>query len=130
VFFQIVHTRFPLLNPTQFRSQLGIPSRNVSIHKQNTQTKPLHPALVATILAFGAKFAENPIFVADRQWNGGTQSLFATTLTHRARDLAEALKVHRVASAEHVVISLILECLQSRESFLFDLSTPKYSIVA
>lgn len=123
VFFQIVHTRFPLLNPTQIRARLGIPSRTTSTSPyQNGYStgfknvgKPLHPAMVATILAWGAKFAENSLFVADRQRNGGTLSLFAKTLIHRARELAEALKVHRVACAEHVVIALLIECLQSRK---------------
>jgi hypothetical protein len=39
----------------------------------------------------------------------------AKALIDRARDLAEALKVHRVASPEHVVIGLLIEPLQSRQ---------------
>lgn len=143
VYFQIVHTRFPLLNPSQIRARLGVPSRGTPNNSpfqagypvgfQNV-TKPIHPAMVATILAWGAKFAENTLFVADRQRNGGTLSLFAKTLINRARELAEALKVHRVACAEHVVISLLIECLQSRKfrrckpmlklTFQFVLETP------
>lgn len=115
VFFQIVHTRIPLLNPTIIRSHLGLSSRtNPLKDSTSTSNKPLHPAVVATILAWGAKFAENSLFVADRQRNGGTQSLFAKTLINRARDLAEALKVHRIASTEHVVIALLIEPLQSQ----------------
>lgn len=43
------------------------------------------------------------------------QSHLAKTLISRAREVAEALKVHRVPKAEHVVISLLIEPLQSRE---------------
>lgn len=111
VFFQIVHTRLPLLNPAQFRSRLQL---NPAINSSSSNSeKPLHPALVATVLAWGTKFSEHPLLVADRRRPGG-QSLLAKALIDRARDLAEALKVHRVASAEHVVIGLLIEPLQSQ----------------
>ena len=79
---------------------------------------PLHPALVATVIAWGAKFAENTLFVADRERNGGTKSLFAIALVDRARELAELLKVHRISTPEHVIIGLLLEPLQSRQYYL------------
>lgn len=109
VFFQIVHTRIPLLNPAQFR-------KNLQLHPTAVPNgeKPLHPALVATILAWGSKFSEHPLLVADRRRPGG-QSLLAKTLIDRARDLAEALKVHRMPSPDHVVIGLLIEPLQSRK---------------
>ncbi|KXN88208.1 hypothetical protein AN958_07667 [Leucoagaricus sp. SymC.cos] len=111
VFFQIVHTRLPLLNPAQFRSRLQLyPSTNSS---SGNGEKPLHPALVATVLAWGTKFSEHPLLVADRRRPGG-QSLLAKALIDRARDLAEALKIHRVANAEHVVIGLLIEPLQNQ----------------
>jgi len=75
---------------------------------------PLHPALVAVILAWGTKFSEHPLLIADRSRPNG-QSLMAKSLIDRARDLAEALKVHRIPSSEHVVIALLIEPLQSRE---------------
>jgi len=108
VFFQIVHTRIPLLNPAQFRRrlQLGL--------SQPPSESPLHPALVATVLAWGAKFSEHPLLVADRRRPGG-QRLLAKELIDRARDLAEALKVHRVPTPDHVVIGLLIEPLQSRQ---------------
>ena len=106
VFFQIVHTRMPLLNPAQFRRRLQLNS--------TTGEKFLHPALVATVLAWGSKFSEHPLLVSDRKRPGG-QSLLAKALVDRARDLAEALKVHRVSSADHVVICLLIEPLQSRQ---------------
>lgn len=73
--------------------------------------------MIATILAWGAKFTENSLFVADRQRNPDSQSALAKTLVHRARELAEALKVHRIASPENVVIALLIECLQNRASY-------------
>lgn len=110
VFFQIVHTRLPLLNPEQFRSRLQLQASPPPSHNP-----PLHPALVATVLAWGAKFSEHPLLVADRRRPGG-QSLLAKTLIDRTRDLAEALKVHRIPSSDHVVIALLIETLQNRRS--------------
>lgn len=108
VYFQIVHTRLPLLNPAQFRNGLGLQPPG-----SRTEESPLHPALVATVLAWGSKFSEHELLVADRKRPSG-QSFFAKTLIDRARDLAEALKVHRVPSTDHVVISLLIEPLQSQ----------------
>lgn len=113
VFFQIVHTRLPLLNPAQFRNGLGITASTATSHPPPHHGTTLHPALVATVVAWGCKFSEHPLLVADRKRPSG-QSLLAKTLIDRARDLAEALKVHRVPSADHVVISLLIEPLQSQ----------------
>ena len=116
VFFQIVHTRLPLLNPAQFRNRLGITGSSASsLPPPPPPNGPtLHPALVATVVAWGCKFSEHPLLVADRKRPSG-QSVLAKTLIDRARDLAEALKVHRIPSADHVVISLLIEPLQSRK---------------
>lgn len=116
VFFQIVHTRLPLLNPAEFRSRLGLQPNQLQSGSQSHEP-PLHPALVATVLAWGAKFCEHELLNADRKLRPENQSLLAKTLIDRARDLAEALKVHRVPSTEHVVISLLIEPLQSRKHF-------------
>jgi len=109
VFFQIVHTRIPLLNPAQFRSRLQL------CLSQSSGKHPLHPALVATVLAWGAKFSEHPLLVADRRRPGG-QRLLAKELIDRARNLAEALKVHRIPTPDHVVIGLLIEPLQSQNA--------------
>jgi len=69
--------------------------------------------LVATVIAWGAKFSENPLLIADRKHNDN-QSLLAKTLINRARDLAEDLKVHRIPSADHVVIALLIEPMQNQ----------------
>ena len=108
VFFQIVHLRIPLLNPTQFRLRLNLQA----LPLQNT-SKPLHPALVATVLAWGAKFSEHSLLIADRRRPSG-QSNLAKALVDRARELAESMKVHRVPNADNVVIALLIEPLQNR----------------
>jgi len=110
VYFQIVHTRIPLLNPLQFRNRLNLVSKSFVPFR----TDPLHPALVATVLAWGAKFSEHPLLVADRSRNGG-QSRIAKALLDRVRELAEALKVHRIPHNDHVVISLLIEPLQCQK---------------
>lgn len=114
VFFQIVHTRLPLLNPAQFRNRLHLHPSS----PPNPNEMPLHPALVATVIAWGTKFSEHPLLVADRSRPGANgQSIIAKTLVDRARDLAEALKVHRIPTPDHVVIGLLIEPLQSRTFF-------------
>ncbi|KAI0301161.1 hypothetical protein B0F90DRAFT_1911917 [Multifurca ochricompacta] len=109
VYFQVVHTRLPFLNPTHFRARL-----NQFSCTRRRRGGPLHPALMATVVAWGAKFSEHPLLVADRLNSSSRQSSLAKTLIVRAREVAEALKVHRVPAAEHVVIALLIEPLQSR----------------
>lgn len=70
-------------------------------------------SLVGTVIAWGAKFSEHPLLLADRRHNNN-QSHIAKTLINRARDLAEDLKVHRIPSADHVVIALLIEPMQNR----------------
>ncbi|KAH9038222.1 hypothetical protein EDB85DRAFT_1934135 [Lactarius pseudohatsudake] len=121
VYFQVVHARLPFLNPTHFRARLNINvPQYASIYASNPSAsaastdEPLHPALMATVIAWGAKFSEHPLLVADRLNSTTRQSSLAKTLIIRAREVAEALKVHRVPAAEHVVIALLIEPLQSR----------------
>ena len=56
--------------------------------------------LVATVIAWGAKFSEHPLCIADRHQNQG-QSALAKVLIHRARDLAEALSAELSALAHN-----------------------------
>ena len=123
VYFQVVHTRLPFLNPTHFRARLNVDvPQYASIYANNSSAsgasaeETLHPALMATVVAWGAKFSEHPLLVADRLNSPTRQSGLAKTLIVRAREVAEALKVHRVPAAEHVVIALLIEPLQSRAS--------------
>ncbi len=66
------------------------------------------------MIAWGAKFSEHPVLVKDRERNNG-QSRLAKTLINRVRDLAEDLKVHRIPSADHVVVALLIEPMQNRK---------------
>ncbi|KAF9220971.1 hypothetical protein BS17DRAFT_293506 [Gyrodon lividus] len=114
VYFQIVHTRLPLLNPSQFRARLNLQATGQRPIISNKQDELLHPALIATVLAWGAKFSEHDLLVADRQRNGG-QSLLAKALIQRCRELAESTKVHRIPQFQHVVIALLIEPLQCQD---------------
>jgi len=116
-----VHARLPFLNPTHFRARLNVNvPQYASIYANNPSAsgasaeESLHPALMATVIAWGAKFSEHPLLVADRLNSSTRQSGLAKTLIIRSREVAEALKVHRVPAAEHVVIALLIEPLQSR----------------
>ncbi|KAG8214469.1 hypothetical protein J3R82DRAFT_9522 [Butyriboletus roseoflavus] len=111
VYFQIVHTRLPLLNPLQFRARLNLQATGQRPAISSRQEEPIHPALIATVIAWGAKFSEHPLLVADRQKNAG-QSLLARTLIDRCREIAEATKVHRIPHKDHVVIALLIETMQ------------------
>ncbi|KIY44811.1 hypothetical protein FISHEDRAFT_61664 [Fistulina hepatica ATCC 64428] len=205
-YFQIVHTRFPLLNPAGFRRGLRF-SWEESQHNEAPGEGPLevlHPALVAAVLAWGAKFVEHALvegtYLALRYGEYGehsadvddlvpetpdtrghirrvsessrpssasppppspapqsgsgsspshtpspphdestpassvpdrdsptqdamhterpprqTETPFAKTMIRRARTLAELLGVHREPKPDHVVISLLLEPLQSQD---------------
>jgi hypothetical protein len=115
--------RIPLLNPTQFRLRL-----NLQALPQQASQKPLHPALVATVLAWGAKFSEHPLLIADRRRPSG-QSILAKALVDRARELAEATKVHRVPNADNVVIALLIEPLQSRQCLANELYSFTHIII-
>ena len=126
VYFQICHTRFPLLNPSQFRARLKYsltPNPLPNAHSPND--KPLHPALLATVIAWGAKFSEHPLLVLDREGNNGSSRL-ARTLVNRARNVAEAEKVHRISSPDHVVIALLIEPLQNRKPLIRDPKIREY----
>ncbi|KAH8824974.1 hypothetical protein DL96DRAFT_1817587 [Flagelloscypha sp. PMI_526] len=106
VFFQIVHTRLPLLSPTDFR-------RRIALNPQQTGVDPPHPAILAAVVAWGAKYSEHPVLLKDRKRPDG-QSELAKALVQRARDLAEGLRVHRIPSEDHVVACLLIEPLQNQ----------------
>lgn len=85
-----------------------------------SQILPFTDRLVSTVIAWGAKFSEHPLLLADREHNN-KQSYLAKTLIQRTRELAEDLKVHRVSSPEHVVTALLIEPMQPRKYFPSDL---------
>lgn len=58
-YFSIVHIRYPILDPQEFRQRFH--------HHTQELGGPPPEILVAVMLAWGAKFSENPIIVADRR---------------------------------------------------------------
>lgn len=102
----------PLISPINFRARLKAYLRPGSVPETNLG--PLHPALLATVIAWGAKFSEHPLLVHDRETNSG-RSRLCRILTKRAREIAESEKIHRLPTYDNVVIALLLEPLQSRE---------------
>lgn len=87
-YFSIVHTRYPILDPIEFRRRFHTPSAD--------NGGPPADVLVAVILAWGAKFSENPILVADRK-EAATQ---LTPTQKRKREAATPAN-----SAAHVAIA-------------------------
>ncbi|PVG00244.1 hypothetical protein CPB86DRAFT_701823 [Serendipita vermifera] len=110
VYFQICHSRMPLFSPTEFRNRLQAYLRPTSALDPNIL--PLPPALLATVIAWGAKFSEHPLLVHDREMNAG-RSRICRILTRRAREVAEGEKIHRLPSIDNLINALLLEPLQS-----------------
>jgi len=104
----------PLLSPTEFRTRLKAYLRPTST--LDPTILPLPHALLATVIAWGAKFSEHPLLVHDRETNAG-RSRICRILTRRAREVSEGEKIHRLPSFDNVIIALLLEPLQSRKCF-------------
>ena len=96
----------PFTAPASSFSQSSLSAGKLS------RSKVLQPALLAVVLAWGAKFAEHPILALDRQANGG-RSRIAHTLVHKACEVADAEKVPRFATADNAIVALLLEPLQN-----------------
>ncbi|EJT98726.1 hypothetical protein DACRYDRAFT_110626 [Dacryopinax primogenitus] len=113
-YFQIVHIRIPLLNPDLFRARLraSVPSTSLPIPPGYSSIAealgPPSPALLATLMACGAKFSDHHLMQLDRETNGGS-SRIQSRLLERAVEIAEAEKVFRTATLENVTLSMILE---------------------
>jgi hypothetical protein len=105
----------PLLSPSEFRTRLKAYLRPTST--LDPTVLPLPHALLATVIAWGAKFSEHPLLVHDRDTNAG-RSRICRILTRRAREVSEGEKIHRLPSFDNVIIALLLEPLQSRK-YLF-----------
>ncbi|GAB1517775.1 hypothetical protein RhiTH_000825 [Rhizoctonia solani] len=75
--------------------------------------EPLPTALIAVVLAWGAKFSEHPIIVHDRGASKDKSSILARALARRAREVAEAERIFRIATPDNAIVCLLLEPLQS-----------------
>ncbi|KAF8610034.1 hypothetical protein BDV93DRAFT_4989 [Ceratobasidium sp. AG-I] len=116
VYFQICHTRLPILDPQNFRTRFrySLPQAPLPPPLPARDIEPLPLALVAVVLAWGAKFSEHPIIVHDRQSNKDKSSILARSLVKKARDVAESERVFRLATSDNILICLLLEPLQSQ----------------
>ncbi|KAJ9110430.1 hypothetical protein QFC19_001555 [Naganishia cerealis] len=95
----------PLLDPNNFRRRFSNPS--------NPDGPPPAP-IIACILAWGAKFSEHPLIVADRQASsadlpaGRKRSRLAQMMSCRAQEVLETHKVFRVPSLENLQAALMM----------------------
>ncbi|KAF8710565.1 GAL4-like Zn(II)2Cys6 (or C6 zinc) binuclear cluster DNA-binding domain, partial [Rhizoctonia solani] len=101
-----VRTRFKYSLP-QAPLPPPLPARDV---------EPLPTALIAVVLAWGAKFSEHPIIVHDRGASKDKSSILARALARRAREVAEAERIFRIATPDNAIVCLLLEPLQSQLS--------------
>ncbi|KAF8758641.1 GAL4-like Zn(II)2Cys6 (or C6 zinc) binuclear cluster DNA-binding domain [Rhizoctonia solani] len=99
-----VRTRFKYSLP-QAPLPPPLPARDV---------EPLPTALIAVVLAWGAKFSEHPIIVHDRGASKDKSSILARALARRAREVAEAERIFRIATPDNAIVCLLLEPLQSQ----------------
>lgn len=115
-FFAIINSRLPLLEPQSFMSRFTSPMTDPG--------GPLPHPLLAVVLAFGAKFAENAHITSDRDETsardpegvtGRTRSRMVQLLAIRAREVAEVGKVWRVPTVSNTQTLILMEGLMSRE---------------
>ncbi|WWC89756.1 uncharacterized protein L201_004682 [Kwoniella dendrophila CBS 6074] len=111
-FFSIVQTRYTTIDSTIFRERFSSPLT----HTQG----PISHALLAIILAWGARFSDHPMIEADKeecsyrdgeQLKGRQRSRFVSLMVIRAREIAEKTKIFRVPSMESAHSCLLLEHL-------------------
>ncbi|CUA71603.1 multidrug resistance regulator 2 [Candida albicans SC5314] [Rhizoctonia solani] len=116
VYFQICHTRLPILDPHNFRTRFkySLPQAPLPPPLPVRDIEPLPFALIAVVLAWGAKFSEHPIIVHDRGSSKDKSSILARALVRRAREVAEAERIFRIATPDNAIICLLLEPLQSQ----------------
>lgn len=112
-FFSIAHIRFPILDQQTFRERFSQPD-----------THPLGPmshAMLATAIALGARFSDNPVITTDRaevsarETGPRSWSRMVHLLVIRAREVAEVNKCHRIATVENCQSLTLIEVLLGRE---------------
>lgn len=113
-FFQITHIRYPLLDLDQFRAQFNDPDT----HPDGA----LYHPLLAVALAWGARFSESNILVADREGmtardqKGLSRCRVVQLLVIRAREVGEVWKAFRNAKMDNVILGILMEPLLARKS--------------
>ncbi len=121
-FFQVVHSRLRILDEAHFKTKYRDPEAAIG--------GALSHALLAVVLAYGARFTENAVFLADREEVSGREaepgrSRMAQLLIIRAREVVEATKAFRVATLAHAQALMILEGLIGREYPRTSVLTPE-----
>jgi hypothetical protein len=112
-FFSIAHIRYPLLDPSQYREQFNDPD----LHPNG----PLYHPLLAVALAWGARFSENHILLADREEISARdpkavqRCRMVQLLVIRAREVGEGWKVFRSARMDNVIFGILMDPLLARE---------------
>ncbi|GHJ86548.1 hypothetical protein NliqN6_2950 [Naganishia liquefaciens] len=115
-YFQICHIRAPLLDPTTFRHRFTNP---------HGPEGPPSPSIIACVLAWGAKFSEHPLIVADREscsaelTGGRKRSRLAQLMACRAQEVLETHKVFRTPSLESLQASLMMVSLAGPGNYRF-----------
>jgi hypothetical protein len=107
-FFTIVDPRLPILDAHQFLARFQSPG-----------TDPLPHALLAVVLAFGARFVDHNVFRVDREEctardadaTGRSRSRIVQLLVVRAREVSEMNKSCRIPSLANAQAMLLLEGL-------------------
>ncbi|WVR05392.1 hypothetical protein IAU60_002406 [Kwoniella sp. DSM 27419] len=119
-FFAIVQPRTPVIKPEDIRARFA---------SSDTLTDPPLPvALLAVILAWGARFSEHPSIVADRretrhslvdgQRDKPTTGRLVSLIIVRAREVVEACGVMRIPSLENAQTLIYAEPLFGQVLYL------------
>ena len=112
-FFQITHIRYPLLDQDQFRVQFNDPDT----HPDGAIYHPL----LAVAIAWGARFSESNILVADRaemtarDQKGVSRCRMVQLLVIRAREVGEVWKAFRSPKMDNVLLGILMEPLIARK---------------
>lgn len=114
-YYSIVHIRFPILDPDEFRARFNEPDSGEG---------PIYHPLLAVALAWGARFSDHPMIAADRDemstrrggQEGPERSRLVQLMIIRAREVAEVNKAFRIANLDNVRLAILMESLLARES--------------
>ncbi|GMK54988.1 hypothetical protein CspeluHIS016_0200440 [Cutaneotrichosporon spelunceum] len=126
-FFQVVHSRFPILEEAKFKARYS--------DSDSVMRSPLPHALLAVVIAFGARFTEHATFQADREEVSGREaepgrSRISQLLVIRAREVVEATKAFRVATLANAQTLMILEGLVGQSVMLKKQYRASYLVLA
>ena len=118
-FFSFAHPRFGVFDDAVVWQRLANP---------DAYGGPLSHQIIATMIAFGARFSDHPVLVADREEciardkaaGGGVnavvpRSRIGQLLVIRSREVVEENKSHRVICLDNAKVLFLLETTLARE---------------